>query len=148
MKRASRKSIVAACEQSLRRLQTDYIDLYWMHAWDRFTPIDETMRALAVERYHAFEQDLGPALTRFAVAETLSHLERLVVLGRSDAPVVCVPHLEPSAIQRLADRHLEGLHVLDGKNIHISWGYYFRAGVVLTLPVLLVTLAALALRLG
>src|SRR3954470_11672961 len=43
---AGRKSIVAACEQSLRRLQTDYIDLYWMHAWDRFTPIDETMRAL------------------------------------------------------------------------------------------------------
>ena len=43
---AGRKSIVAACEQSLRRLQTDYIDLYWMHAWDKFTPIDETMRAL------------------------------------------------------------------------------------------------------
>jgi aryl-alcohol dehydrogenase-like predicted oxidoreductase len=43
---ASRKSVVAACEQSLRRLQTDYIDLYWMHLWDRFTPVDETMRAL------------------------------------------------------------------------------------------------------
>jgi aryl-alcohol dehydrogenase-like predicted oxidoreductase len=43
---ASRKSLMAACEESLRRLKTDYIDLYWMHAWDRFTPIDETMRAL------------------------------------------------------------------------------------------------------
>jgi aryl-alcohol dehydrogenase-like predicted oxidoreductase len=43
---AGRKSIVAACEQSLRRLQTDYIDLYWMHCWDRHTPIDETMAAL------------------------------------------------------------------------------------------------------
>jgi aryl-alcohol dehydrogenase-like predicted oxidoreductase len=43
---ANRKSILAACEQSLRRLQTDYIDLYWMHAWDRHTPIDETMAAL------------------------------------------------------------------------------------------------------
>jgi aryl-alcohol dehydrogenase-like predicted oxidoreductase len=42
----NRKSLVAACEQSLRRLQTNYIDLYWMHAWDRTTPIDETMRAL------------------------------------------------------------------------------------------------------
>lgn len=41
-----RKTIIASCEQSLRRLQTDYIDLYWMHAWDQFTPIDETMRAL------------------------------------------------------------------------------------------------------
>src|SRR3954471_10836174 len=43
---AGRKGIVASCEQSLRRLRTDYIDLYWMHAWDQFTPIDETMRAL------------------------------------------------------------------------------------------------------
>ncbi|WP_437672012.1 aldo/keto reductase [Sorangium sp. So ce131] len=43
---AGRKSLIAACEQSLRRLQTDYIDLYWMHCWDRFTPIDETMAAL------------------------------------------------------------------------------------------------------
>lgn len=43
---AGRKSLIAACENSLRRLQTDYIDLYWMHFWDRFTPIEETMRAL------------------------------------------------------------------------------------------------------
>ncbi len=43
---AGRKSIVSACEQSLRRLQTDYIDLYWMHCWDKQTPIEETMRAL------------------------------------------------------------------------------------------------------
>lgn len=41
-----RKAIIAACEQSLRRLQTSYIDLYWMHAWDATTPMDETMRAL------------------------------------------------------------------------------------------------------
>src|SRR5439155_8098898 len=43
---AGRKNIMASCEDSLRRLQTDYIDLFWMHAWDRHTPVEETMRAL------------------------------------------------------------------------------------------------------
>jgi aryl-alcohol dehydrogenase-like predicted oxidoreductase len=40
-----RKSMVQAVEASLRRLKTDYIDLYWLHVWDQMTPVEEVMRA-------------------------------------------------------------------------------------------------------
>lgn len=41
-----RKNMTQAVEASLKRLNTDYIDLYWVHAWDNMTPVDEVMRAL------------------------------------------------------------------------------------------------------
>jgi len=42
----SRKHILAACDDSLRRLGVDYIDLYQIHRWDPSTPIEETLEAL------------------------------------------------------------------------------------------------------
>src|SRR5882757_5314606 len=41
-----RKSMMQAVEASLKRLQTDYIDLYWVHVWDGITPAEEVMRGL------------------------------------------------------------------------------------------------------
>ncbi|HKD82395.1 MAG TPA: aldo/keto reductase [Candidatus Angelobacter sp.] len=41
-----RKNVVQAVEASLKRLQTPYIDLYWVHIWDGLTPVEEVMRAL------------------------------------------------------------------------------------------------------
>jgi aryl-alcohol dehydrogenase-like predicted oxidoreductase len=41
-----RKNMMQSVEASLKRLQTDYIDLYWVHIWDRITPVEEVMRGL------------------------------------------------------------------------------------------------------
>ncbi|AKS33363.1 aldo/keto reductase [Mycolicibacterium goodii] len=43
---AGRSSILHQLHDTLRRLQTDYLDVYWLHNWDRNTPIEETMRTL------------------------------------------------------------------------------------------------------
>jgi aryl-alcohol dehydrogenase-like predicted oxidoreductase len=42
----SRKNLRHSLHASLRRLQTDYVDILWVHAWDRLTPLEELMRAL------------------------------------------------------------------------------------------------------
>lgn len=41
-----RANMVRSVEASLKRLDTDFIDLYWLHAWDFTTPVDEVMRGL------------------------------------------------------------------------------------------------------
>jgi aryl-alcohol dehydrogenase-like predicted oxidoreductase len=98
---ASRKTILESCEQSLRRLQTDYIDLYWMHAWDKFTPIEETMRALDTlvtsgkVRYIGFSDT--PAF-KVAQAQTLATL-------RGWTPLVAL-QLEYSLVERTIEGEL------------------------------------------
>ena len=42
----SRKSMVQSLERSLKRLDTDYVDVFWVHSWDFMSPVEEVMRAL------------------------------------------------------------------------------------------------------
>lgn len=98
---ANRKAIIAQCEESLRRLRTDYIDLYWMHAWDKTTPIEETMRALdtLVEqgkvRYIGFSDT--PAW-KVAQAQTMAML-------RAWSPLIAL-QIEYSLLQRTVEGEL------------------------------------------
>ena len=98
---AGRKAIMEQCEQSLRRLQTDYIDLYWLHYWDRFTPVEETMRALddlvgsGKVRYIGFSN--APAW-KLAQAQTIAHF-------RGWAPLVAL-QIEYSLLERTVEGDL------------------------------------------
>ncbi|HJQ46491.1 MAG TPA: aldo/keto reductase [Amycolatopsis sp.] len=99
---AGRKAILAACEGSLRRLRTDYIDLYWQHFEDPFTPVEETMSAL----------------------DDLVRAGKVRYVGLSDAPAWRVVQAQLTATARnwaplialqleysLAERRIEAEHV-------------------------------------
>ena len=96
-----RKNMVQAVEASLKRLQTDYIDLYWVHMWDQMTPVEEVMRALddllrAGKVLYTGISD-APAWW-IAQANTLAHL-------RGWSPFIGL-QIEYSLIERTVEREL------------------------------------------
>jgi aryl-alcohol dehydrogenase-like predicted oxidoreductase len=125
-----RKKIVASIEASLRRLQTDHIDLYWVHARDLLTPVEELMRALddqvrmgkilytAVSDWAAWEiaeantcarlRDWSPfsaVQIRYNLLDRSPERELLPMAKAFDLPVFC---WGPLAEGRLTGKYLRG----------------------------------------
>jgi aryl-alcohol dehydrogenase-like predicted oxidoreductase len=96
-----RKNMMQAVKASLKRLQTDYIDLYWVHIWDQITPFEEVMRGLddLVRQGKVLYVGISDAPAWWiAQANTLAHL-------RSWSPFVRL-QIEYSLIERTVEREL------------------------------------------
>jgi aryl-alcohol dehydrogenase-like predicted oxidoreductase len=106
-----RKNIYRALDGSLRRLQTDYIDLYWMHVWDTITPIDEVLSTL----------------------DTLVHTGKIRHIGLSDVPAWYVARMQTlaelqgreriAALQfeySLVERNIEREHIPAAQELGIA----------------------------
>ena len=96
-----RKNMMRSVEASLKRLQTDYIDLYWLHIWDKITPLEEVMRAFddlvrQGKILHAGVSDM--AAWAVARANTLAEL-------RGWTPFVGL-QIEYSLVERTVEREL------------------------------------------
>ena len=97
----SRKNLVQSLEESLKRLRTSYIDLFWVHMWDALTPIEEVMRALDDQvrlgkiRYVGFSD--APAW-KVAQAQTIAQL-------RGWTPFIGL-QIEYNLIERTVEREL------------------------------------------
>jgi aryl-alcohol dehydrogenase-like predicted oxidoreductase len=110
---ASRKHMVRAVEASLKRLNTDYIDLLYLHAEDHDTPVDETVRALndliraGKIRYYGLSNHRGWRIAEFA------HTAQALGL---DSPVVSQPHYNianrQAETEQLTAAHRYGLGVI------------------------------------
>ncbi|MGB0035485.1 MAG: aldo/keto reductase, partial [Candidatus Acidiferrales bacterium] len=94
-----RKNIYRALEGSLRRLQTDYVDLYWLHAWDTVTPVEEVLSTLdslvraGKIRHYGFSDTPAWYVAR---AKTLAEMQ-----GKE--PLIAL-QLEYSLVERNIDR--------------------------------------------
>jgi aryl-alcohol dehydrogenase-like predicted oxidoreductase len=106
-----RKSIYQSLEASLRRLRTDYIDLYWLHAWDIITPVEEVLATLndlvrdGKIRYYGFSDTPAWYVAR---AQTLAEKD-------SKAPLIAL-QLEYS----LAERNIEREHIPVAQELGIA----------------------------
>lgn len=96
-----RKAIVQQLENSLRRLQTDFVDIYWLHNFDPVTPVEETLRALddlirdGKVRYVGFSD-----VPAWAAAEAAT-----IARFRGWAPIIAL-QLEYSLLERTSEGEL------------------------------------------
>jgi len=96
-----RKTMMQAVEASLKRLKTDYIDLYWVHMWDQITPVEEVMRGLddLVRQGKVLYMGISDAPAWWiAQANTLAHL-------RGWSPFIGL-QIQYSLIERTVEREL------------------------------------------
>jgi aryl-alcohol dehydrogenase-like predicted oxidoreductase len=96
-----RKNMMQSVEASLKRLRTDYIDLYWVHMWDQITPVEEVMRGLddLVRAGKVLYVGISDAPAWWiAQANTLAHL-------RGWSPFIGL-QIEYNLIERTVEREL------------------------------------------
>jgi len=112
----SRKHIIDGCEASLRRLQTDYIDLYQAHGWDPTTPLEETLAA--------FDDLVHAGKVRYVGVSNFTAWQLMKALWLSDkhgwARFVC---LQPryNLVDRQIERELLPICREEGLGV-IPWG--------------------------
>ena len=99
----SRKSLIASCDQSLKRLGLDYVDIFYSHRYDPNTPLEETMGALAT--IVAQGKALYVGISNYPEAETRKAHAILKALG-----VPCILH-QPS--YSTLNRWIEEDHTID-----------------------------------
>ena len=111
-----RKNIHRALDSSLKRLKTDYIDLYWMHYWDQTTPVEEVL-----ETFGALQQ--SGKIRYFGLSDVPAWYatKAAVLAGASSRPAPIALQMEYSLIERSIEREHVPMAAECGLGI-VPWG--------------------------
>lgn len=113
---ASRVRVLRQIERSLRRLQTDWIDIYYVHAWDPITPLDETLSTMNSLVQSGKVRYLG--VSNYFGWQIATALGRAALHGWETVSLVTA---EYSLIERGAEREIQSLCVHEGLAL-MPWG--------------------------
>ncbi len=111
-----RKNIFRSLETSLKRLRTDYIDLYWMHYWDQTTPVDEV-----VETFGSLQQQGKIRYFGFSDVPAWYATKACVLAGAAFRPPPIALQMEYSLIERSVEREHIPMAAECGLGV-IPWG--------------------------
>ena len=112
----SRRHVIAGCEASLRRLDTDYVDLLYAHLWDPLTPIEETLRA--------FDDLVTAGKVRYVGVSNFRAWEVMKSLAVSDAhgwARFIAAQYQYSLVERDIEREFVSLFQAEGLGL-VTWG--------------------------
>jgi aryl-alcohol dehydrogenase-like predicted oxidoreductase len=112
----SRRHVVAGCEASLRRLDTDHVDLLYAHLWDPLTPLDETLRA--------FDDLVTAGKVRYVGVSNFKAWQVMKALAISDAhgwARFIAAQYQYSLVVRDVEREFVSLFEAEGLGL-VPWG--------------------------
>ena len=112
----SRRHVIAGCEASLRRLDTDYVDLLYAHMWDPLTPIEETLRA--------FDDLVTAGKVRYVGVSNFKAWQVMKSLGVSDShgwARFIAAQYQYSMVVRDIEREFVSLFEAEGQGL-VPWG--------------------------
>lgn len=114
--RLSRSALISAVDASLRRLKTDYIDVYYLHYWDTVTPLEETL--------YTIENLVQAGKIRYVAASNLQawQVMKIVSMQRQQAwsPLIAV-QAAYSLLDRRIEHELVGMLQSEGLGL-LAWG--------------------------
>jgi aryl-alcohol dehydrogenase-like predicted oxidoreductase len=124
-----RKNMMRSVQESLKRLNTDYIDLLWLHIWDFTTPLDEVLMGMNDLIHRGMVQYIGCAPSQVAVQWTRQRNQKVIPIIGSTKPQQFEEVLGSVSIQ-IPNECMEKLNAVSAIELGFPHDFFLEPGVI------------------